>query len=60
MDISPLGRNRTEFSSFIMIVNTILAPYMPVSYQRICLPVSGMERVGNLKSFCSILAWECS
>ena len=60
MNIGPLCRNRSEFSGFIMIVDTILAPYVSIGYQQVGLPVSGMEGVGNLKSFCSILAWECS
>jgi len=41
-----------------MVVDTILAPYVSIGYQQVGLPVEGMEKVGDLKSLCSILAGE--
>ena len=38
-DIGPLGRNRTQFPGVIMVVDAILAPYVPIGYQQVSLPV---------------------
>ena len=58
--IGPAGRQKAQASVLVAIIDTLLAPFPPLSYQIQRLPIERMERMGYAETYSRIARLKCN
>jgi len=58
--IGPAGRQKAHASVSVAVIDTLLAPFPPLSYQIQRLPIERMERMGYAETYSCIVRLKCN